>query len=98
MNVSGVALLAGTESDLPRASGLKPRVSLTPPTHAFPDDDDLLNAREIRRMFANVSDMTIWRWTHSEQIAFPKPVQIGRRNYWRRGDVRRWREERLGAA
>jgi predicted DNA-binding transcriptional regulator AlpA len=95
MNVSCVALLAGTESDLPRASELKARVQ---PTHADPDDDDLLNAREIRRMFANVSDMTIWRWTHSEQIAFPKPVQIGRRNYWRRGDVRRWREERLGAA
>ena len=68
------------------------------PNHDTSHDDDLLNSREIRRMFGGVCEMTIWRWTHSEQIGFPKPVQIGRRNYWRRGDIRRWREERLGAA
>jgi len=59
---------------------------------AQPRDDDLVTAREVRRMFGGVSEMTIWRWMRSETVRFPQPVQINNKNYWLLGDLRRFRE------
>ena len=55
-------------------------------------DEDLVNSAEVRRMFAGVSEMTIWRWTRSESVQFPKPITISGKNYWYIGDLRRFRE------
>jgi hypothetical protein len=33
---------------------------------------------------------------NQQEIAFPEPVVICRRNYWRKGDIRRWRAALAG--
>ncbi len=63
-----------------------------PIEYSEPRDDDLVTAREVRRMFGGVSDMTIWRWMHSENVQFPRPIPISGKNYWALGDLRRFRE------
>lgn len=62
------------------------------PQYSDPRDDDLINSREVRRMFGGVSEMTLWRWLKSESVRFPAPIQISSKNYWRLGDLRRFRE------
>jgi predicted DNA-binding transcriptional regulator AlpA len=32
---------------------------------------------ELRRRYP-VSDMTIWRWSKDPEVAFPKPIKLGR--------------------
>lgn len=55
-------------------------------------DEDLLNSRTVRRQFGDITEMTLWRWIHSD-VNFPAPVKINGRNYWARGDLRRYREK-----
>ena len=62
------------------------------PQYSQPGDEDLINSRELRRMFGGVSEMTIWRWLQSETVGFPKPIVISGKNYWLSGDLRRFRE------
>jgi predicted DNA-binding transcriptional regulator AlpA len=54
-----------------------------------------LSRRELRALFP-VSDMTIWRWTQDPQIAFPKPVKLGRngRNFWWLPEILKWERRR----
>jgi predicted DNA-binding transcriptional regulator AlpA len=54
------------------------------------DDEALLNSAQVKARCGNVSDMCIWRWLRDERVAFPQPIQINRRNYWRLGDLRAW--------
>lgn len=57
------------------------------------DDDVLLSAAQVRAMFGDVSDMTLWRWRHRSVDPFPDPdVQINGRNYWSSALPRVWRE------
>jgi predicted DNA-binding transcriptional regulator AlpA len=37
-----------------------------------------------------VSAMTIHRWLHNPAVAFPKPLKINSRNYWRMADLEAW--------
>ena len=48
--------------------------------------DDLLPAREVRRINGGISDMTLWRWVRDGK--FPAPIKFNGRNYWRRADAR----------
>jgi predicted DNA-binding transcriptional regulator AlpA len=40
--------------------------------------------------------MTIWRWQHDPQIAFPAPVKLGinGRNFWWLPAIRDWEQRR----
>jgi predicted DNA-binding transcriptional regulator AlpA len=29
-----------------------------------------------------VTEMTLWRWIHDEELAFPQPVYVNKRKYW----------------
>lgn len=60
--------------------------------YSEPRDDDFIASREVRRMFGNVSEMTLWRWMRSETVQFPRPISISGKNYWSLGDLRRFRE------
>ena len=61
--------------------------------------DDLLLARDVRRMFGNITDVSLWRWMKSQTLNFPQPaVTIGRMHLWRFGDLKRWQEERAAKA
>ena len=58
-------------------------------------DQRYISRREVRKIFP-VSDMTIWRWTQDPQIAFPKPVKLGRngRNFWWLPAILEWERRR----
>ena len=51
--------------------------------------------RELRTLFP-VSDMTIWRWMHDPEVAFPAPVKLGRngRNFWWLPKILEWDRRR----
>jgi predicted DNA-binding transcriptional regulator AlpA len=58
----------------------------------------LLNSRQVKERYGNVSDQTIWRWLRDERLGFPKPEQIRRRNYWDSDKLDAFDERREHAA
>jgi len=59
-------------------------------------DDDLdrhVMAADVRALCGGVSAMTLHRWLRAD-IGFPAPAVIGRRRYWRRGEILAWLEQR----
>jgi predicted DNA-binding transcriptional regulator AlpA len=62
----------------------------TPPARFALDDDVLLTAAQTRARFGDVSAMSLWRWCKDPRVAFPQPVKISQRNFWRVGDLRKW--------
>ena len=57
------------------------------------DDEALLTSAQTRARIGNVTTMCIWRWMRDSRVRFPQPVKINSRNYWRLGDLRRWKAE-----
>jgi predicted DNA-binding transcriptional regulator AlpA len=49
--------------------------------------DGLINRRRLRERVP-VSDMTLWRWTQAN--AFPKPIILNGRRYWREREIDAW--------
>lgn len=41
--------------------------------------------------------MSLWRWLNNPAMAFPKPVTIQRRRYWREAEVLAWLDARAEA-
>jgi predicted DNA-binding transcriptional regulator AlpA len=61
------------------------------------DDDELIRAKGVRKLLDDCSDMHIWRLVNDGQYAglnFPKPLKIGRMNYWRRREIQEWIRQR----
>jgi predicted DNA-binding transcriptional regulator AlpA len=50
----------------------------------------LITASEQRRICGNISEMTTWRWLNRPELNFPKPVKIGKRNYWDASELEAW--------
>lgn len=50
----------------------------------------LVSAADLRVMFGDVSDMTIWRWLKEEDLKFPKPIYVQRRRFWREAELLEW--------
>ena len=58
-------------------------------------------ARIVCDMCGGVSDMTLHRWLKDPEKAFPRPIYIGKRRYWREAEIIAWldaRPEQRGAA
>ena len=56
-------------------------------------DECLITSGQLREMLGDCSEMHIWRMLNEEKyepFAFPKPIKINDRNYWRLGAVRKW--------
>ena len=51
------------------------------------DRERLLSAPATKRLFGNVSDMSLWRWLHDSSLGFPEPIVIRKRRFWRLGDL-----------
>lgn len=72
-----------------------PAISAIPSPKSAPDQ---LLTRAMLRELVPVSDMTLWRWTHSGK--FPRPLKVNGRTYSRAGEVQAWidarSEERRG--
>ena len=56
-------------------------------------DESLITGKQLREFLGCCSEMHIWRLLNKEKyqpLAFPKPIKINDRNYWRLGGVRKW--------
>jgi predicted DNA-binding transcriptional regulator AlpA len=56
-------------------------------------DECLISTTDTRELLGGVSQMHIWRLLNDERYRvrkFPRPIVMGRRNFWRLGDIRRW--------
>ena len=58
----------------------------------------LLPAKEIRAMFGNVSDMTLWRWLQDDSLGFPRPTVIRQRRYWDADEIEAFRQRTINSA
>jgi predicted DNA-binding transcriptional regulator AlpA len=56
-----------------------------------------LPAAKVRERYG-VSDMSLWRWLRDSDLAFPKPIYIRGRRFWRLADLETWEAARQKAA
>jgi predicted DNA-binding transcriptional regulator AlpA len=59
-------------------------------------DEALITARQLRDLLGGCSEMHIWRLLNKRELqplAFPKPIKINGRNYFRLRAIRRWIEK-----
>lgn len=54
------------------------------------DENRRISAHDVRHICGGVSDMTLWRWLNDAELAFPKPIYIGRRRYWKEAEILTW--------
>lgn len=57
-----------------------------------------INANAVRIICGDISDMTLWRWMQDTALAFPRPIFIGNRRYWREAEILAWLDAREVAA
>jgi predicted DNA-binding transcriptional regulator AlpA len=53
-------------------------------------DKKLIPSKPVREVCGGISDMTLWRWLADDNLAFPRPIYIGKRRYWREADILAW--------
>lgn len=51
------------------------------------NDDALITAKTVRQRFGGISEMSLWRWSKDESLAFPTPIKIRKQRYWRLADI-----------
>ena len=65
-------------------------------------EQKLISAAAVRDLCGGISDMTLWRWLNDPDMAFPSPIYLGKRRYWREAELTAWLarqgEEARGAA
>lgn len=60
--------------------------ALTDPSEQY------LRSDAVREKFGGISDITLRRWVNDPEIGFPKPKVIGRRWFFKVGDIEAWEE------
>ncbi len=45
-----------------------------------------------------ISPITLVRWQKRDDLAFPKPLKIGMRNFWKISSLEAWEQSRMKAA
>ena len=58
----------------------------------------LISPAATRELCGGISDMSLWRWLNSPEMAFPKPIYISRRRYFREAEVLAWIEAQAAKA
>jgi predicted DNA-binding transcriptional regulator AlpA len=48
------------------------------------------NAAQVRARYGGISDMTLWRWLHDEELGFPQPIRINGRRFWSEEALNTW--------
>lgn len=57
----------------------------------------LLTSNEVRALFGDTCQMTLWRWLQDDSLGFPKPTMIRRRRYWDADEIEAFRERIMSA-
>jgi len=57
------------------------------------NDSPYLPAGQVRSRYG-VSDMSLWRWLRDEALAFPQPLKIHNRRYWKLSELQAWEASR----
>lgn len=63
-----------------------------------PNPNRRIPANVVRELIGGVSDMTLSRWLADPAKAFPRPVYIGRRRFWKEAEILDWLESRAEVA
>ena len=50
----------------------------------------LIGVSDVRTMFGEISDMTLWRWLKDADLEFPKPIYVQRRRFWHEAELIEW--------
>lgn len=58
--------------------------------------DPLIPDKVLREQVVGVSNVTWWTWRKAGKL--PPSIRFGRRYFYRREDVERWLEQRVGCA
>lgn len=58
----------------------------------------LLTSNEVRALFGDTCQMTLWRWLQDESLRFPKPTKIRQRRYWDADEIEAFRNRMVSAA
>lgn len=59
----------------------------------------LIAATPMRNdMLGGISDMTLHRWLHNDDLRFPRPIYIGSRRFWKTAEVIDWLDGRKEVA
>jgi predicted DNA-binding transcriptional regulator AlpA len=45
-----------------------------------------------------VTSQSLYRWLHDQEMAFPRPIYIGRNRYWVEDDLTTWERQRATEA
>ena len=53
-----------------------------------------ITQKRLKARYADVSDMTIWRWEHNATLGFPKAININGRKYFLLEEVEAWERKR----
>lgn len=53
----------------------------------------LLTSKDVRAIYGDVSQMTLWRWLHDKTMGFPRPIYINRRRYFDAEEIERFKLE-----
>jgi len=61
------------------------------------ESDTYLTAPQVLRRYS-ISDMSLHRWLKSPDLAFPRPIKINRRRYFREAELVAWERARAGKA
>lgn len=57
------------------------------------EDCLLLTSKQVAAMLGGCSKMQLWRYMNSpsyKDLAFPAPINIGQRKFWRAREIRAW--------
>jgi predicted DNA-binding transcriptional regulator AlpA len=57
----------------------------------------LISATAVRDLCGGISDMTLWRWLNDPELAFPRPIHISKRRYWREAELAEWLDRQAEA-
>lgn len=61
-------------------------------------NQQLLNSNDVRAIFGNVSQMTLWRWLNDPTLAFPRPTVVRNRRYWDADELADFRNRMIASA
>jgi predicted DNA-binding transcriptional regulator AlpA len=54
---------------------------------------EYLTATQVKARY-KISEMTLWRWLRDEALAFPRPMVINRRKFFKENELVEWERKR----